>query len=154
MTAVGEGAVSVLVVDDQLPFRLAAKSVVRLTPGFELSGEAQSGENALDQVEALRPDLVLMDINMPGISGIEATRRIVAAHPGQKVVLLSTYTADDLPADAVDCGASGYVNKEEFGPQVLQALWADDGGAAWLKLGPPAKDAQEQRGADAPKVDS
>ncbi len=120
----GEGLVSVLVVDDQSPFRLAAKSVVRMTPGFELSGEAASGEEALDRVEALRPDLVLMDINMPGISGIESTRRLVADHPDLKVILLSTYTAEDLPADAHDCGAAGYVNKEEFGPQVLQAMWA------------------------------
>src|ERR1700738_4445765 len=128
MTAVAEGSVdqdtvSVLVVDDQSPFRLAAKSVVRMTPGFELSGEAASGEEALDQVEALHPDLVLMDINMPGISGIESTRRLVADHPDLRVILLSTYTAEDLPADARDCGAAGYVNKEEFGPQVLQAMW-------------------------------
>ncbi|MDP9074880.1 MAG: response regulator transcription factor [Actinomycetota bacterium] len=115
--------ISVLVVDDQPPFRLAAKAVVRMTPGFELSGEAASGEEAIDKVDALLPDLVLMDINMPGINGIESTRRLVASHPDLKVILLSTYTPDDLPADADDCGAAGYVNKDEFGPQVLQSLW-------------------------------
>ncbi len=119
-----DGTVSVLVVDDQSPFRLAAKSVVRMTPGFELSGEAASGEEALDKVDVLHPDLVLMDINMPGINGIESTRRLMAIHPGLKVILLSTYAADELPPGANDCGAAGYVNKDEFGSQVLQDMWA------------------------------
>ena len=115
--------VSVVVVDDQRPFRAAAKSVVRLTPGFVLAGEAESGEEGLTMVEQLRPDLVLMDMNLPGISGVESTRRLVANHPDLKVILLSTYTPGDLPADALDCGAAGYVNKDEFGPQLLTELW-------------------------------
>jgi two-component system invasion response regulator UvrY len=123
MMPVGPTAVSVVVVDDQRPFRVAAKAVVRLTPGFVLSGEAESGEEAITKVQELRPDLVLMDINMPGTSGIESTRRLMADHPDLKVILLSTYTADDLPADALSCGAAGYVNKDEFGPQVLRAVW-------------------------------
>jgi two-component system invasion response regulator UvrY len=123
MMAVGQDSVSVVIVDDQRPFRLAAKTVVRLTPGFVLSGEAESGEEALVKVDELRPDLVLMDINMPGISGIESTRRLMAGHPDLKVILLSTYPPDDLPADALTCGAAGYVNKEEFGPDVLTKVW-------------------------------
>ena len=123
MTPVVDHAVSVVVVDDQLPFRAAAKSVVRMTPGFELTGEAASGEEAVERVATLEPDLVLMDINMPGISGIESTRRIMAAHPEVRVVLLSTYREDDLPADARDCGAAAYVNKDEFGPEVLRHVW-------------------------------
>ena len=119
-------AVSVLVVDDQMPFRMAAKTVVRVTSGFEVVGEAESGEAAVEQVDALHPDLVLMDINMPGINGIEAARRIHDAHPDVRVILLSTYTSDDLPADALASGAS-YINKDEFGPQVLQATWKDAG---------------------------
>jgi two-component system invasion response regulator UvrY len=127
---VAEDAVSVLVVDDQPPFRTAAKSVVRVTPGFDVVGEAETGEDALVKVEELHPDLVLMDINMPGITGIEATRRICEAHPDIKVILLSTYVAEDLPADARTCGAKAYVNKEEFGPQVLRDVW--EGKAATL----------------------
>jgi two-component system, NarL family, invasion response regulator UvrY len=131
---VADEAVSVLVVDDQPPFRMAAKTVVRVTPGFEVVGEAESGEDAVNQVDAVHPDLVLMDINMPGINGIEAARRITTAHPDVCVILLSTYTADDLPADALSSGAAAYINKDEFGPQVLQSTWNDGRG----NLGKPA----------------
>jgi DNA-binding NarL/FixJ family response regulator len=120
---VSDEPVSVLIVDDQLPFRMAAKAVVRATKGFESIGEAQSGEEAVELVEKLSPQLVLMDINMDGISGIEATRRISQAHASTKVILLSTYDADDLPADARDCGAIAYVHKEQFGPDVLRNTW-------------------------------
>lgn len=116
-------AVSVLIVDDQVLFRRAAASVVRVTPGFEVVGEAQSGEEAVELVAELRPDLVLMDINMSGITGIEATRRITARDPATVVVLLSTYQVEDLPADASVSGMAAYVNKDEFGPQVLRRVW-------------------------------
>ena len=98
--------------------------VMAATPGFEVVGEAVTGEEAVEQFEALDPGLVLMDINLPGISGIEATRRITASHPDAVVLLLSTYRADDLPEDAGSCGAAGYVNKEQFEPAVVLDLWA------------------------------
>lgn len=119
-----DGPVAVLIVDDQAPFRRAARAVIGATKGFEVVGEAESGEEAVALADELSPGLVLMDINMPGISGIEATRQIMQAHPEIAVVLLSTYTAEDLPADARDCGAAAYVNKEEFGPAVVHDLWA------------------------------
>jgi pilus assembly protein CpaE len=128
--------VSVLVVDDQAPFRLAARAVLRRAEGFSLVGEAGTGEEALERVGDLQPALVLMDINMPGIGGIEATRRIREAFPDTVVFLCSTYTLDDLPAGAVTSGAAAYVNKEELGPAVLRRLWdtrdADNGGLATL----------------------
>jgi DNA-binding NarL/FixJ family response regulator len=122
--------VSVLVVDDQAPFRLAARAVLRRAEGFSLVGEAGTGEEALERVAELKPGLVLMDINMPGIGGIEASRRITTACPGTVVVLLSTYQADDLPAEAASCGAAGYVHKEDFGPGVLREIWDRHGRAA------------------------
>jgi two-component system invasion response regulator UvrY len=125
MDEVEEAPVSVLVVDDQAPFRRAAASVVALTSGFEMVGEARSGEEAEELVTTLSPRLVLMDINMDGIDGIEATRRIKAAHPDVMVVLLSTYAEDDLPASARTCGAAAYLNKERFGPAALRELVTD-----------------------------
>lgn len=125
----GDGQRRVLVVDDQAPFRAAAKTVVAMTAGFAVVGEARSGEEAVTQVDDLAPDLVLMDINMDGMSGIEATRRITAAHPEVRVILLSTYDEEDLPADARSCGALAYVHKELFGPDVLEEAWAGDTGS-------------------------
>jgi DNA-binding NarL/FixJ family response regulator len=121
----GGDAVRVLVVDDQPPFRRAAKAVCSMTSGFSVVGEAESGEAAVDQAANLAPDLILMDINLPGINGIEATRRICEARPGTVVVLLSTYKAEDLPGDARQSGAVAYVNKEEFAPNILQDLWSN-----------------------------
>lgn len=117
-------SVRVLVVDDQAPFRVAARMVIQRAAGFEVVGEATSGEEGVDAVDELAPDLVLMDISMPGINGIESTRRIVARHPSTVVFLCSTYTLDDLPADAAASGARAYVRKEELGPDVLARLWA------------------------------
>jgi DNA-binding NarL/FixJ family response regulator len=117
------GTLSVLVVDDQTPFRSAARAVLRHAEGFEWVGEAGSGANALTLVDELRPDVVLMDINMPEMSGIEATRRIVADHPETVVILCSTYAAGDLPQDALTSGARAYVHKEDLGPATLRRLW-------------------------------
>jgi two-component system invasion response regulator UvrY len=133
MDAADPTAVSVLIVDDQAPFRSAARAVVRLTPGFDVVGEAASGEEALTAAAELVPDLVLMDINMGGIDGIEATRRLLADHPTTVVVLVSTYQADDLPADARTSGAAAYVHKEELEPSTLVRLWGEhhrDGASA------------------------
>ena len=109
----------VLVVDDQAPFRAIARTVVELTPGFAVVGEAETGEDAVRLAAALSPTVVLMDINLPGINGIEATRRIVAAAPTTRVVLLSTYRESDLPADALASGARRYVHKEDLEPGIL-----------------------------------
>lgn len=117
--------VRVLVVDDQEPFRLAMSTVVEETPGFVVVGSAASGEESLVAAGQLRPDLVLMDINLPGTNGIDATRRILAAAPSTVVILLSTYDAGSLPPDALDCGAARYLHKEDFSSAVMREAWQD-----------------------------
>jgi two-component system, NarL family, invasion response regulator UvrY len=120
-----QAPVSVLIVDDQAPFRGAAKAVLAVMPGFQVVGEAESGEQAVAMADELAPGLILMDINMDGISGIEATRQITRAHPEMVVVLASTYQAEDLPADALTSGAAAYVNKEELDPFLLMRIWGE-----------------------------
>jgi two-component system, NarL family, invasion response regulator UvrY len=115
--------VSVLIVDDQAPFRRAAAAVIAATPGFEVVGEAESAEQAVELAASLDPELVVMDIKMPGIGGVEATRRITAAQPETVVMLVSTYQSEDLPDEASACGAAAYVHKEDFSPEVLEDLW-------------------------------
>jgi CheY-like chemotaxis protein len=90
-----------------------------------VAGEAESGEDAVRLAAELGPRLVLMDINLPGINGIEATQRILGAAPDTLVVLLSTYRESDLPADALACGARRYVHKEDFEPGVLLDVLGD-----------------------------
>ncbi len=123
--------VRVLIVDDQPPFRDAARAVVERAKEFELVGEAESGEQAVELIDTLHPDLVLMDINMAGITGIEATSRITAAHPEVTVFLLSTYNEDDLPPDVRSCGAAAYMNKENFGGRLLRTTWEAGGQEGW-----------------------
>ena len=100
-------------VDDQAPFRFAVKAVLRRLPCFQLAGEAKSGPEAITLVDEVHPALVLMDINMPEMNGIEATRRIVSAHPDVVVFLCSTHDVTDLPPGAPTSGARAYINKEQ-----------------------------------------
>jgi two-component system invasion response regulator UvrY len=115
--------VSVLIVDDSEPFRAAARAVVDVAHGFTCVGEVGTGEDALLAARAQQPALVLMDVNMPGIGGCEATRRLRAELPRTVVVLMSTYDSVGVPHAAGDCGASHYLQKEEFGPEALRRLW-------------------------------
>lgn len=121
-----EPPVAVLIVDDQPPFRSVAGTVVSLLAGWSVVAEASSGEEAVTAAALTRPDVVLMDINLPGISGIEATRQITTAGFAARVVLLSTYQADDLPADAMESGAISYLRKEDLTPAGLKAAARGD----------------------------
>ena len=118
-------AVRVLIVDDQEPFRMAARMAVDVTDGFELIGEAETGEQGVELAEALAPDLVLMDVNLPGIDGLEATKRILAHSSGTVVVLvLSTYEEEEYAPRATASGAAAYIPKSSFGPDRLAEAWA------------------------------
>ena len=123
--------VQVLVVDDQAPFRDAARAVIARIPGFELVAEATSGEQAVELVEELRPGVVFMDINMGVMDGIEATRLITTYFPETFVILVSTYTEADMPPAARTCGAAAYVNKDELSPRAVRRLWEAGGDPAW-----------------------
>ncbi|MFG1931368.1 response regulator transcription factor [Mycobacterium sp. NPDC048908] len=115
--------VRVWVVDDQTSFRRAAAATLAATDDFEMAGECETGESAVDRIPDGGADLVLMDIHMPGIDGIEATRQLRAADPDLIVVLMSTYDLDDLPAAASECGAVAYLHKEHLSPEVLSRIW-------------------------------
>jgi DNA-binding NarL/FixJ family response regulator len=121
--------VRVLIVDDQEPFRLAARMVVELTDGFDVAGEAETGEDGVTMTADLDPDLVLMDVNLPGIDGLEATRRILASEDPPVVLLLSTYEEEEYAPRAAECGAAAYIPKAVFGPDRLEAAWRDASGS-------------------------
>lgn len=116
-----------LIVDDQAPFRNATRGVVDRLAGFVVIGEAESGEAAVTMAHEDRPDLVLMDINMGAMNGIEAARLISTADPSVMVVLLSTYELADLPPEARTAGASAYVPKDDFGGRGIRAIWESGG---------------------------
>jgi DNA-binding NarL/FixJ family response regulator len=120
--------VRVLIVDDQEPFREASRMVVELTDGFDVVGEAETGESGVDMAHELKPDLVLMDVNLPGIDGTEATRRILADLPETIVFLVSTYEPDEYEPKAAECGAAAYIPKSNFGPDELEGAWATANG--------------------------
>lgn len=115
--------VGVWVVDDQASFRLATAATVAATEDFVMAGECETGESAIELLRDGGVGMVLMDIHMPGMGGIEATRRIRAVHPDLMVLLMSTYDLEDLPAGAADCGAAAYLHKESLSPDVLTPLW-------------------------------
>ncbi len=117
-------AVRVLVVDDHEPFRRAARAVVRETAGFELVGEVADGEASIEAVKTMRPDLVLMDVTLPGIGGLEATRLIRAALPSVVVLLLSTRDALEFVGEAAASGAAAYLPKSMLSPEHLAELWS------------------------------
>jgi DNA-binding NarL/FixJ family response regulator len=115
--------VRVLIVDDQEPFRMAARMVVEATDGFEVAGESESGEDSVEKARELDPDLVLMDVNLPGINGLDATRQILSGSDHVIVLLVSTYEADEYAPRAAECGAAAYIPKAELDPVRLAEAW-------------------------------
>jgi two-component system, NarL family, invasion response regulator UvrY len=116
-------SVTVLAVDDQAVFRRAARSLIAATPGFEQVGEAASGAEALELAAQLHPDLVLVDVRMPGMDGIETARRLAQADPRPVVVLISVEAVPELPASVSEVGAAAHVRKQDLSVRTLGQLW-------------------------------
>ena len=119
-------SVRILTVDDQELFRGVARDVIDATPGFESIGEAHSGEEGLEAVGRLLPDLVLCDVRMPGLSGIDVARRLAETHPEVVVVLISIEDRIDVPS-AAQLVTVPLVRKQDFGPRLLRRLWSEHG---------------------------
>src|SRR3989454_11250453 len=102
-------AITVLIVDDQALVRAGFRMILEAQPDLEVVGEAGDGSTAIDAARTLRPDVVLMDIRMPGVDGIEATRRLTEAGVPGKIVTLTTYDLDEYVFDALAAGASGFL---------------------------------------------
>jgi len=122
----------IVLVDDHEVVRLGLKSLLDRHPQFEVIGEAASAREALEQVAALEPDVVVMDIRLPGTSGIEACEQIVDQYPNTKVIMLTSYAEDEMLFSAIRAGASGYVLKQIASEELVKAIEAVGRGEALL----------------------
>jgi DNA-binding NarL/FixJ family response regulator len=124
--------VTVVVADDQAAVREGLVLLLGTLPGIEVTGEAADGEAAVATVAAVRPQVVLMDLNMPRCDGVEATRRIRAEHPQTQVVVLTTYSDDESIVSALQAGAVGYLTKDSTRAEIGRAVHAAAAGQAVL----------------------
>ena len=114
--------IRILVVDDFAPWRKFVSSVLLMKPEFEVVGEASDGGKAVEKAVELKPDLILLDISMPVLNGIEAARQIRKLVPDSKIIFLSQESSDDVVQEALSTGASGYVIKTMAGTDLLTTL--------------------------------
>ena len=125
-------SVRVLVVDDQRVVRDGLALLLRVAPDVDLVGTAENGQVALDRLEELAPDVVLMDLRMPVLDGVEATRRIRAGHPTVQVIVLTTYADDESVFAALRAGARGYLTKDADADEIVRAVQRVHAGEAML----------------------
>lgn len=114
--------IRVLLVDDHEVVRKGLRALIEREPGVDVAGEAEDGEQAVHAVDRLRPDLILMDLEMPGVGGVEATQRITEKYPDMKVVVLTSHAAEEHVFPALKAGAVGYLLKHSAPSEVLEAI--------------------------------
>ena len=122
--------ISVMIADDSAAYRSGLRALIQATPDFHLAGEAEDGASTLDMVAALQPDVVLMDLNMPGMNGVDATAQIMATAPHVAVLVVTMFDDDDSIFAAMQAGARGYVLKGASKGEMLRAIRAVAGGDA------------------------
>lgn len=114
--------IGVLLVDDHKLIRTGIKLMLDKTADIRVLGEASSGEEAVEQARALKPQVILMDVSMPGIGGLEATRKLAMSLPDAKVIVLSAQTAEPFPMRLMEAGASGYLTKDSAEDEIITAI--------------------------------
>lgn len=122
--------IRVLIVDDHAPFREGLRALLNSVPEMTVAGEAENGENAIQQTTKLQPDVILMDIQMPGMNGIEATRLIHQSSPHIGVIVLTMFEDDDSVFAAMRAGARGYLLKGADQAEILRAIHSVRSGEA------------------------
>ncbi|MFC9278054.1 response regulator [Streptomyces collinus] len=135
MTAGGAGVIRVLIADDQQMVRQGFTVLLNTKPDIDVVGQAVDGRDAVAKVAELAPDVVLMDIRMPELGGIEATRLITADHPGIKVLVLTTFDLDEYVYEALRAGAAGFLLKDASADQLAEAVRVVAAGDALLAPG-------------------
>ena len=121
--AVPHPPVRIVTVDDQPLFREAARAIVALTPGFEMVGESADGESAIEVARRVDPDMVIVDVRMEGMDGIDTTRQLKTDDASRVVVLVSSADVRELASLAESCGAAAIVRKHWLSPHMLRGLW-------------------------------
>jgi DNA-binding NarL/FixJ family response regulator len=122
----------VLIVDDHAFIRRGVQSILQSFPEWDLCGEASSGAEAISLVEQLNPDVVLMDVTMPGMNGIDATRNIRKTHSRVKIVLLTLHESSEILRSGFRAGANGYLLKADAEEELMKALRVVLGGGAYI----------------------
>lgn len=131
--------IRLLLVDDQALFREGLRTLLSVHPDLEVAGEAANGEEALQRVSALHPRVVLMDLRMPTLGGVEATRRVRATHPHCQVIVLTTFDDDEEVFEALRAGAAGYLLKDAPSEKLVEAIRAAARGESFLQPSIAAK---------------